>query len=53
MDRAARFKPSDVADFADTRYLRAFEQVKNAGAGDDLGAETGDPTPPPKPAPAK
>jgi hypothetical protein len=42
-DRAARFKVEDVADFADTRYMRAFEQVKNAAHGDDLSSETADP----------
>lgn len=41
--RAERFRTSDVADFADTRYLRAFEQVKNAGHGDDLSVEKADP----------
>ncbi|MCI0570500.1 MAG: hypothetical protein L0Y66_07100 [Myxococcaceae bacterium] len=41
--RAERFRTVDVADFADTRYLRAFEQVKHAGRGDDLSDETSDP----------
>jgi hypothetical protein len=38
-ERASRFRVEDVSDFADTRYLRAFEQVKHAGRGDDLSQE--------------
>ncbi len=41
---AARIKPDRVKDFADTRYLRLFEKVKNASAGDDLSQATGNPT---------
>lgn len=42
-ERAARFKVEDVADFADTRYLRAFENVRHAGRGDDLSGEQAEP----------
>jgi hypothetical protein len=41
--RAERFRTADVADFADTRYLRAFEQVKHSGRGDDLRGEMEEP----------
>jgi hypothetical protein len=42
-ERAERFKVADVADFADTRYLRSFEDVKHAGRGDDLSGASGTP----------
>lgn len=35
---AARIAPDKAKDFAETRYLRLFEKVKNAAKGDDLSA---------------
>ena len=37
---AARIAPDKAKDFAETRYLRLFEKVKNAAKGDDLSAAT-------------
>lgn len=36
---AQKIKPERVKDFADTRYIRLFEKVKSAAAGDDLSRE--------------
>jgi hypothetical protein len=41
---AVKIKPEKAKDFADTRYIRLFEKVKNAANGDDLSAATGNPT---------
>jgi hypothetical protein len=38
---AANIKPERIRDFADTRYIRLFENVKSAAKGDDLTAEMG------------
>lgn len=40
---AARIDQAKAKDFAETRYLRLFEKVKNAAAGDDLSSESGRP----------
>ena len=37
---AAKINAEKVKDFADTRYIRLFEKVKNIANGDDLTAET-------------
>ncbi|MBI3183524.1 MAG: hypothetical protein HYZ28_15410 [Myxococcales bacterium] len=37
---AAKIKPERAKDFADTRYIRLFEKVKSAAAGDDFTPET-------------
>ena len=41
---ARRIKLDRVKDFAEGRYLKLFEKVKNAANGDDLSAESGTPT---------
>lgn len=41
---ARRIKADKVKDYAETRYLKLFEKVKNAANGDDLSAESGTPT---------
>lgn len=33
---AAKIQPEKIKDFADTRYIKLFEKVKNAANGDDL-----------------
>lgn len=33
---AAKVQPDKIKDFADTRYIKLFEKVKNAANGDDL-----------------
>lgn len=43
---AARISADKAKDFAETRYLRLFEKVKNAAAGDDLSGSTGRPATP-------
>lgn len=43
---AARISVDKAKDFAETRYLRLFEKVKNAAAGDDLSAASGRPAAP-------
>lgn len=48
-DGARRIKLDRVKDFAETRYIKLFEKVKNVAAGDDLSAETGTPVAPAKP----
>jgi len=35
---AAKVQPDKIKDFADTRYIKLFEKVKNAATGDDLSA---------------
>jgi hypothetical protein len=46
---AGRIKADKVKDFAETRYLKLFEKVKNAHAGDDLSAESAPPSAKPSP----
>jgi hypothetical protein len=41
---ARRIKADKVKDYAETRYLKLFEKVKNAANGDDLSADNGTPT---------
>lgn len=41
---AKRIAVDKVKDYAETRYMRLFEKVKNAANGDDLSAENGTPT---------
>jgi hypothetical protein len=41
---AQKIKLEKVKDFADTRYIRLFEKVKNVANGDDLSADTGRPS---------
>ena len=33
---AAKIQPEKIKDFADTRYIKLFEKVKNAANGDDM-----------------
>ncbi len=37
-EAASRINPDRVKDFADTRYIKLFEKVKNVAQGDDLSA---------------
>jgi hypothetical protein len=41
---AKRINAEKVRDFAETRYLKLFEKVRNAATGDDLSAEQGTPS---------
>jgi hypothetical protein len=41
---ARRISVDKVKDFAETRYMKLFEKVKNAANGDDLSTESGTPT---------
>jgi hypothetical protein len=41
---ARRINVDKVQDFAETRYMKLFEKVKNAANGDDLSTESGTPT---------
>ncbi|MEW6434270.1 MAG: hypothetical protein AB1730_22440 [Myxococcota bacterium] len=41
---ARRINVERVKDFAETRYMKLFEKVKNAANGDDLSAEQGTPS---------
>jgi hypothetical protein len=41
---ARRINVDRVKDFAETRYLKLFEKVKNVATGDDLSSESGTPT---------
>lgn len=38
-DRAQRFQPDRIKDFADTRYMRSFEAVKSISKGDSFEPE--------------
>lgn len=40
-DAAKKINPDRAKDFADSRYIRLFEKVKNAANGDDMSAEAG------------
>lgn len=46
---AAKINAERAKDFADTRYKRLFEKVKNVADGDDLSAESGTPAGAPAP----